>query len=730
VRHAVWRIWHDFAPYPINTADDHNLLFLVENMPSQEIIHIAHELPCRLRLCAPWLKHPQLDALALEAALLSVVGVRSVRLNSHAGCVIIQHDGHHRQAILAWFEEDFFRQISFLPMPLLRPDKDIFKVLLAAGAIATLPFLKKPARRWLTYAIIAPTVVEGMRTLATEGLKIEVLDSLAVSLAAWRGEYFTAIATLGLLNLGAYLEQRTSRHADDLLRHLLKPMPTSVWLEREGTLTQVACTLLQSGDVIVVGPGEMIPIDGKVQSGIAEVNQASVTGETLAVRKEEGDKVLSGTVLESGRLRIRATRVGNDTTTARIACFIENALQQQSQTQCLSAQLADKRVYLTLGTGAFVYAITRDLDRLASVFLVDYACALKLGTPVAIKAAMYQGAKHGILFRSSVGIDKLAAADTLVFDKTGTLTSGLLEVTAVKSFQRGWSQARLLALVASVEEHATHPVADAVVKHARAQALGHIEHEEVDYLVAHGLTTQVDKHKVIIGSRHFLEEHHGLSFVAHEEAINTLAQAGNTLLYVAHENRPLGIVALRDSLRPEAAEVLATLRQQGVQRLVLLTGDSKDKAEALAHTLNMDAVYAECPPEGKAEIVKQLQAQGAKVAFIGDGVNDAPALIAADVGLAMPRGADLARATADIVLLDEHLHTVLAARQLSIDTLHLINTHFKVSTRVNSGVILGAAFGILSPVWSALLHNGMTMGILLNSMTGIKIKHKSGCPLI
>ena len=772
-----------------------------------------------------------------------------------------------------------------------------------------LPLLTPPLQRGLTYALIAPTVWEKVQTLSQKGLKIEVLDSLAVSLAAARGKYFTAVATQGLLALGAYLEQRAARHADDLLRHLLKPMPTQAWVERDGALVQIPCSALQVGDHIEVGPGEMIPIDGKVIGGNAAVNQASVTGENLAVRKEAGDKVLSGTVLEGGRLRIRATRVGAETTTARIARFIENALQQQSQTQSLAEQLADQRVYLTLGvtneycyscrfggcrvgvcwrisgtrlvlrsralkcaygrfcyvrrstrvcwgchwiccgrgfgqgsfpgqdpgarretrsshrcsrrrgcpfsecvlqprigwpsiqhlrasvvvsrccrrtfcrcwrrprpldgqtafrlawrldafkpcslsgcrrspclrpctarigrtvtptlhradalrhashacgrrsrrtlgTGALVYAVTLDLDRLASVFLVDYACALKLGTPVAIKSAMYQGAKHGILFRGSSALDSLAQADTFVFDKTGTLTSGLLEVTDVLSLDADWEAAHLLALVA-------------VVKQARQQHLGHIEHEDVDFLVAHGITTHAEGRRVVIGSRHFLETHKHISFAAHENYITALEQSGKMLLYVALEQHPLGLIGLRDSLRPEAKTVLAQLRQSGARRLVLLTGDRQDKAEALARELEMDEVYAECPPEGKAAVVEQLRAHGAKVAFIGDGVNDAPALIAADVGIAMPRGADLARATADIVLLDEHLQTLLAARTLSVGTLRLIRNHFRISTGVNTAVIAGAAFGLLSPVWSALLHNGMTLGVLLNSMAGVSLK--------
>ncbi len=689
-----------------------------------ETYQLAHELPQRLRLRAPWLSDRRLDRLALEAALSSLGGVRGVRANRQAGSVAIEYDGQaqHRRAILDWFRQ---------PPPTLLTESnrianpaspDLLRVFSALAGLALLPALTQPLRRLLTYALIAPTVWEGAKTLGRKGLKVEVLDSLAVGLATARGDYFTAIATQGLLMLGAYLEQRTTRHADDLLRHLLKPMPTQSWVERDGTLVQIPCSELQVGDLIEVGPGEMIPIDGKVVGGNAAVNQASVTGENLAVRKEPGDKVLSGTVLEGGRLRIRATRVGDETTTARIARFIENALHQQSHTQSLAERLADQRVYLTLGTGALVYAATRDLDRLASVFLVDYACALKLGTPVAIKAAMYQGAKHGILFRSSLAIDSLAQADTFVFDKTGTLTSGLLEVTDVFSLDDAWEEDPLLALVASIEEHATHPVADAVVKQARQQRLEHIEHEDVDYLVAHGLTTQVEGRIVAIGSRHFLEAHHAVAFADHEERIAALEQAGKTVLYVALEQRPLGLIALRDSLRPEARAILAQLRRSGVRRLVLLTGDRQDKAEALAQELAMDAVYAECPPERKAAVVEELRAQGAKVAFIGDGVNDAPALIAADVGLAMPRGADLARATADIVLLDEHLQTLLAARVLSVGTLRLIHHHFRLSATVNTAVIAGAAFGLFSPIWSALLHNGVTLGVLLNSIAGVRFE--------
>ncbi len=690
-------------------------------------MRIVHELPRRLRFVSPLLKDQGMDALRVESALQNLGGVRAVRLNSRAGSLVIQYDGRseHRQAILRWLRDEFptVRGQRRPPGEQNREEIGVAAVIGAALGLALLPFLSLHPRRMLTGALIAPVLMGGGKTLLKQGVKVEVLDALAVGLAAWRGQYFTAMATYGLLRLGEYLEHRTGQHADGLLRHLLKPLPNRAWVERDGTLVEIPCAELRPGDRIEVGTGEMIPVDGKVVSGNAAVNQASVTGETLAARKEAGDKVLSGTVLQEGRLRIRATRTGDDTTTARIARFIENSLQQQSKTQCLAEDLANRRVYLTLGLGGLVYALTRDPERLASVFLVDYACALKLGTPVAIKSAMYRGATHGILFRGGQAMENLAEADTFIFDKTGTLTTGLLEVTDIQSFEPElWHEARLLALAASIEEHATHPLAEAVVKQAREAEYPHIEHEEVNYLVAHGLTTQVNGKRVVIGSRHFLEEHEQISFSEHEQAILALEQAGKTLLYIALDGRPLGYLGLRDSVRPEAGGVLRALRTAGVKKLVLLTGDQRDKAETLAAELGMDEVYAECPPEYKGEVVKQLRERGDKVAFIGDGVNDAPALVSAQVGIAMPRGADLARAAADIVLLDDHLETLVSAKRLSNKTMRLIRMHFNVSTGVNTAVISGAALGWINPITSALLHNGATIGVLLNSIAGVSLK--------
>ncbi|MCV6636568.1 heavy metal translocating P-type ATPase [Candidatus Albibeggiatoa sp. nov. NOAA] len=690
-------------------------------------VKIIHELPTRLRLKLSLLAEEQrVDKAYLEMHLSRQVGVRSVRVNLPACAIVLEYDG---QAETKTKILDACEQLSIDNCPTVAAHKkqakapDVGGVLWAGLTMLVVPFLSPTLRTAVTYFTIAPTLTKAATTLVSRGVKVEVLDGVAVGLAALSGKYFTAVTTHSLLELGEYLEAKTEYQSDALLRHLLHPLPSNAWVEREGVAIEIDCSEIVEGDIVVIGVGDMIPIDGKVVDGLADVNQASLTGETVPVRKELGDKVMSGTVVENGRLKIRAMRVGDNTTTARIGQFIEESLNKQSDAQCLAEELADQRVLYTLGLGGLVFGLTRDWQRVAAVFLVDYACAVKLGTPVAIKSSMYRGATHGVLFRGGQGLENLQQADTLVFDKTGTLTTGILETTDVISFDKErWSEDKLLALAASVEEHATHPVADAVVSSAKQQQLGHIDHEDVDYMVAHGITTKTNGNQLTIGSLHFMQEHHNIHFDAHKDTIEQLEADGKTLLYMALDNEPMGIIALRDHLREEVPTVLARLRELGFQRLIVLTGDSKDKAIALSERLGMDDVFYECPPEGKAKVVQDLQDKGYKVAFVGDGVNDAPALISAHVGVSMPRGADLARATASIVLLDDHLEALVYAKELSDKTIEMIESHFVISTAANSVVAAGAAFGFLSPIATALLHNGTTIGVLLNSLAGVSLR--------
>lgn len=734
---------------------------------------VLHETPSRLRVRVPALRERGCQPAWLENWLESQPGVEDVRVNRKAASVAVAYDPRRlgRDDVLA-------RLAAFRPGEAPASGAvesiaaEVAPMVTSAATLAATPFLRPDLARLLTLANVSPILLEGAGTLATQGIRMEVLDALAVGLATLRGEVYTANITAFLLGLGEFLEHQTQRKSDKLLRRLLNPEPAPAWVERDGELIRIPGDQVRVGEVVAVGVGETVPVDGRVLEGLALVNQAAVTGEDVPVRRERRHRVVAGSVVEEGRIRVEAQRVGSETTTARVASFIQSSLANRSDTQRMAEELADKRVWFTLVTGGLVYALTRDLTRTESVFLVDYSCALKLGTPMAFKSGMYRAATHGVLMRGGGAIEHLAEVDTVVFDKTGTLTHSELVVTDVVALgSKHLSEDALLALVASVEEHASHPLAQAVVEAAKERDLKHITHGEVDYLVAHGLATDVDGRRVIIGSRHFLEEHHGIAFDRHEAVIDRLQDEGKTLLYVgavggrsrgpargdatpetadgaraptslspaagshlaaqgtappsagaASQGRkkgdPIGVVALRDTLRADAAYALKRLRALGITRLVMITGDKRAKAEALAAELGLDAVHAEVAPEEKAEIIKALQAEGRKVAFVGDGINDGPALSVAEVGIAMPRGADIARATADIVLMDDRLAAVADAREIAARTMKLIKSNFNVAVGVNTAVLGGAVMGWLSPVMSAVLHNGTTIGVLLRALSG------------
>ncbi len=702
--------------------------------PAQTPIRLVHELPGRLRLRMPALGDPRISSGMLEAWLDAIDCVRNVRINRAARCIVIEYGpgDEAREAVLDRLER--FRIEPDGAAAEVEPETGVVGLVSALVALVLVPVLPMAGKRALTLLAIGPTLARGADAFLRGGVRTEALDALAVGLSAARGEYGTAALTGSMLALGEYLEERTARQSDQMLRRLLRPKPAPAWVERDDTLIRVAGEDVREGEIVAVGPGETVPVDGRVVDGAALVNQAAITGEDVPIRREPLQRVISGSVVVDGRIKIEATRAGDDTTTARVARFIQESLSQRSTTQRLTDELADRRVYLTLGTGAGVYALTRDLRRLQSVFLVDYSCALKLGTPVAFKSGMVRAAGAGVLMKGGEAIESLAAIDTLVFDKTGTLTHSELAVTDVVVLDGDHDETSLLALVASVEEHATHPIASAVVDEARTQELEHISHGEVSYLVAHGMSADVGDGRLYIGSRHYLEEHLELDFSRHAPTIDGLLDQGKILLYVGDESGPVGVVALRDRVRADAAETLDRLRRLGVRRMVMITGDRKAKADALGARLGMDEIHAETPPEEKAAVVERLQAEGARVGFVGDGVNDGPALAASEVGIAMPRGADIARATADIVLMDDRLSAVADARAIAGATMDLIRTNFNLAVGVNTGILAAAAFGRLSPVASAMLHNGSTLAILVNALSGGRLTGRSnnaaepGCP--
>lgn len=683
-------------------------------------MHVVHETPGRLRLRCPSRHDMRLDADFVEALPRSLAGVRHARANPSARSLVIRYDGTPgtRAALLRAVTQAAGTVRPRRPGP-RKAATSLGATVVSAGTLLAGALLPPALRSMATWGIAAPTMVKGLRALVAKGVSVEALDATALAIALARRDFGTAAATLTLLNIGDYLEATTREASDDLLRRLLAKPPSHAWRESaDGSLQEVAADQLRQEDVVVVGPGEMIPVDGQVVSGAATINLSSITGESVPIDREAGGRVLAGGVVEQGRLRIRSVRVGDATTTARITAFIRSALDRPARIQSNAERLARQRVLITLALGAVTFALTRDVSRLASIFLVDYSCALKLGVPVAMKSALYRGARAGILVKGGRTIEDLAAIDTVVFDKTGTVTFGELSVADIVPVDDRRSGDELLALLASLEEHATHPVADAIVREARRNALEHIHHDEVDFIVAHGLISEVRGKRIVVGSRHFLEEHETVPFAAFEDDSRRLTGEGKLLLYAAIDGKPAGIVALRDRLRPEAASAIRRLRQQGVGTIMMMTGDHQPASRAVAGDLDFDSVFADCQPEEKAEIIRDLQRAGRRVAFVGDGVNDAPALIAADVGIAMPRGSDLTRATADVVLLRDRLSDVARSLALAGDTIRLIESNFRWAVTLNSVLFLAAVTGRAPPVFSSVAHNSVTIGTLLRALAG------------
>jgi heavy metal translocating P-type ATPase len=587
--------------------------------------------------------------------------------------------------------------------------KSLF-VLLASG------MLPPALRLFATAGIALPVMRQGARDFRTNGVSSHVLEALAVGISLMRGDTLSANATIVMLELGESLEASIARQSDELLKHLLNPVGKEIWVERDGVEISIPVDEARVGETVIVGAGAVIPVDGTVLSGTALVNEATMTGESVPVEKSRGSAVLSGTHMEEGRLRVYAEQVGAHTAVARIADYVEQSLTAKSATQRDAARLADQLVPMILALAGASYLVSADWQRAAAVLQADYACALKLATPVAFKSAMYQAGTHGILVKGADALERLAEADTFVFDKTGTLTSGTLLVTDSVTFDTSYSAEDLICLAASVEEHYFHPMAMAVVEAARSTSGRHFNHKEVEFVVAHGVASVIDGKRIVVGSRHFIEDDEGIDIAPWHDTVERLHHDGKILLYIGFGGRLLGVLALRDTLRAESAATLARLRMLGVKKMVMLTGDHAERAAELARLLGIDEYHAELLPEHKAAILQNLKDEGARIAFVGDGINDAPALAGAHVGIAMQKGADVARLTADIALLEDNIARVADAKALALATMRRVAANFRLTVGLNTTILSAAALGILTPIAASVLHNGSTIGILLNAL--------------
>ncbi|MEM1312950.1 MAG: heavy metal translocating P-type ATPase [Pseudomonadota bacterium] len=669
-----------------------------------------------------------LDTDHLCRLLNGTPGATSVRINPDALSVIVEHEGagDARDRIL-----DRLRSIrrEGLRFRGAQTDDEPSLAPLAARAAFLISLRLLPLRlgQALGAALVAPRVLRGLQSVLSGKVEVELLDALAVSAGWLRGGTGTAVTTDLLMSSGEYLEDRTMQHSATLLQDMLLPNPETAWIQRDGVAVEVPFDTVSVGDVVIVGTGERVPIDGAVLDGRAMVNEASITGESVPVGKEPGDGMLAGSLIEAGSVKIEARQVGDETTTARIAQLIHEALEVRSDTERLAQKHGDRQVYMTLGLAAATLLLTRDVRRLSSVFLVDYACPIKLSAPVAVRATMSEAAARGILIKGGPSIEKLAEVDTFVFDKTGTLTHGTLTVTDVVTLAPGsWSVRDLLALASSVEEHSSHPVARAVCAEAKAEGAPHVEHGDVAFEVGYGLRADLKGDAVLIGSRHFLEDKEGVDFTPHQARIDALVQDGKMLLYLAVGGAPVGLIGLRDELREDAKETARRLRAAGVGTLVMLTGDRRRRAEGFGAELGFDQVHAELHPEDKLRVLAELQRAGHRVAFVGDGVNDAPALAQANVGIAMQKGADIAQEAADVMLLDDRIGAVADAREVCRQAMHIISSNSTMAIGFNSALFLAASVGLLSPIGAATLHNGSTIALLFSAIARAGLPSDSG----
>ncbi len=579
------------------------------------------------------------------------------------------------------------------------------------------PFLPMLATTANTILAGIPIIIDGVKQLFKGKLNVAVLDAAAVAVCLLRRDFKSAGLLILLLGMGEMLENYARKKSMASLAEQLSIKCDEVWVRRGEELVKIRLDDVTKDDVVVVRTGSVIPVDGVVVDGQAEVNQATMTGEAVAVHRAEGGSVFAGTVVEDGEIGIRPTHIGDATRLAKIIQFVEDSEQSKANIESKALKVADAIVPFNFALAALVWFFTRDLTRTASVLLVDYSCALRLATPLAILSAMKEGTARGVVVKGGRYLEALAEIDTVVFDKTGTLTNATPELSDVVSLSDDWSEDEVLRLSACLEEHFPHPVSRAVVRAAESRGLEHYDERhdtEVQYVVAHGICSRVDGEKVVLGSRHFVEEDEGVDCSGAREAIATLLDQGKTVLFLACGGKLIGLLGIEDPLRAESREVIGALRARG-KRVVMLTGDDARTAAAVAARLGITEYRAQVLPEDKANEVQKLKAQGAKVLMVGDGINDSPALSAADVGVTLRDSTDIAQEVADVVL-TESLTNLLVALDLGEATMRRIKQNVGYAVGLNSVFLAGGLTGLLTPMLSALLHNATTVGVCLNAM--------------
>ena len=695
------------------TKGDDNMRFKIE-----------HEIRGRVRLhiCQKRMTCRQADQL--EYFLTKLNGVTSAKVVERNQDVVICYSDNREEMLRAI--QRFSYEKAEAPESYLQNsgremngeywEKMVNHVVLHYGKKIFLPL---PVRTFLTTLKSVKYIWKGVRTLTKCRIEVPVLDATAIGVSMLRGDFSTASSVMFLLGFGEILEDWTHKKSVDDLARSMSLNVSKVWLITEDSEVQVGTDEIKPGDRVRIHMGTVIPFDGIVTEGEAMVNEASLTGESMPVAKHESSYVYAGTVMEEGELTIRVKETSGSTKFEKIVTMIEETEKLKSAVESKAEHLADRLVPYTLAGTALTYALTRNVTKALSILMVDFSCALKLAMPISVIAAIREANAHHITVKGGKFLEAVAEADTIVFDKTGTLTKAQPTVVDVVSFN-GDSKENLLRLAACMEEHFPHSMAKAVMDAAKERGLTHEEmHSKVEYIVAHGISTTVDGRKAIIGSHHFVFEDENCTIPAGKEELFKNLPEEYSHLYLGIEGELAAVICIEDPLRPEAPEVIKQLRKAGFTQIVMMTGDSDRTAKAIAARVGVDKYYSEVLPEDKAKFVEEAKAQGRKVLMVGDGINDSPALSAADVGIAISDGAELAREIADITIGADDLSVMVTLKEISNGLMDKIHKNYRRIVGINGSLIALGVTGVIQPTMSALLHNTSTLLIGMDSMKSV-----------
>lgn len=682
---------------------------------------VLHNMRGRMRIHVMTNEMTDLQADKLEYDLAAQDMILTAKVYERTSDVVITYAGE-RQLLLSYLQTYYYRRKVEEDETLARSgramnrkywDKLVNRVVLRMGSKL---FVPAPIRTGLVLAKSLSYIKKALSCVGRRKIEVPLLDGIAITTSIVRGDYGTAGSVMFLLDLGEIMEEWTHKKSVDDLAKKMSLNVSKVWLNVDGREVLTDVSKIETGDCVTVHMGNVIPLDGVIKEGEGMVNQASLTGEAIPVAKKPGGYVYAGTVLEEGELLIEVKENSGTTKYEKIVAMIEETEKLKSTVESRAEHLADRLVPYTLAGTGLVYLLTRNVTKALSVLMVDFSCALKLSMPISVLSAMREAQSHGITVKGGKFLEAIAEADTIVFDKTGTITKAQPVVSDVISFCDEEPD-ELLRIAACLEEHFPHSMAKAVVRAAMDKGLVHEEnHSKVEYIVAHGISSRIQDKKVIIGSYHFVFEDEQCVIPQGKEELFESLSGECSHLYLAIDGVLVAVIAITDPIREEAPQVVSMLRKCGLSKIVMMTGDSERTAKVVAAKVGVDEYYSEVLPEDKASYVEKEHQAGRKVIMIGDGVNDSPALSAADVGIAICDGAEMAREIADITIAGDNLEELVTLKRLSNALVKRIHGNYRQIVGFNTGLILCGIGGVMQPATSALLHNTSTLAISVKSM--------------